>query len=152
MSREGDLMRRALKRVLVPSLKNLGFVPRAKGYHRADGEFVDLLMLQYWKYGGEFILEFARRGRGPMQTSWGPLVQEEDLDVGYLNPLDRARLEQIGRAAGPSLRGFQYAGYGEDAEKYNALATEVAALLPQVDLWLKNKQAGPNVHPFKTGA
>jgi hypothetical protein len=152
MSREGDLMRRALKHVVVPALKNLGFAGRTSSFRRVDGEFLDLLSVQYCKYGGEFILEFARRDRGPMQASWGAMVPEDKLTVAYLSSRLRARLEQRGRTMGPSLRGFRYAGFSEDPQRYELLANEVAGLLVQVDAWLKTKQAGPNVHPFDAAA
>lgn len=149
MSREGDLMRRAIKRILAPALQAHGFVARGPGHQRVEGPWLDLLSLQYWKYGGEFVLEFARRARGPLQTSWGPLVAEEDLDVAYVNPLDRARLRPTASVAGPSLQGFHFAGFGEDPERYLALATEAAALLPQVDAWLRDGHAGPGVRPLR---
>ncbi len=145
-------MRRALKRVLVPALVSHGFVLRGKGYQRREGEFLDLLSVQYWKYGGEFILEFVRRKQGPLQTNWGPLIPEDEIDVAYVAPLDRARLQQLGSAAGPSLRGFQFVGFGEESGRYKNVAQAVVVLLPQVDQWLKTKQTGPNVHPVKAEA
>lgn len=77
MSREGDLMRKALKRALLPELKLLGFDGTSSSFQRKSDKALDLLSIQYWKYGGQFILEFARRERGDLHTSWGEVIPEE---------------------------------------------------------------------------
>ena len=146
MSRNGDLMRKALKRHLFPELARFGFVWKTSNFQRIDTNFQDLLSLQYWKYGGEFILEFARRERGPFSTNWGPVIAENELDVTYLSPTLRARLEQLGPTTGQYLRGFDFSSFGEDALKYDQLAKEVASLLPQVNDWLKSGRRGDHVH------
>lgn len=146
MSRNGDLMRRALKRYWLPEMARLGFAGKSSTFQRFDGDFQDLLTLQYWKYGGEFILEFARRPRGDFITSWGPVIPEEKLDVAYLNPLSRARLAQRGPAAGPNLQGFDFASFGEDTAKYEAMAQTLVALMPEVDEWLRSGRQGAHIH------
>jgi hypothetical protein len=148
MSREGDLMRKALKRFLLPEVKRLGFSGSASKFQRTSTDWLDLLSIQYWKYGGEFVLEFARRERGALHTSWGEVIPEERLDVAYVNPLQRARLEQRGPASEEGFRGFKFSGFGEDIARYEALASEVAALLPQVDEWLQSGTAGEHIHAF----
>lgn len=156
MSREGDLMRKALRRHLVPALQQLGFTGTPSTFRRAGDGWIDLLSVQHWKYGGEFILEFARRGeRGPLHTSWGETVPEEKLDVAYLDPMQRARLQQrsfVASAADGGFGGFRFQGFGEDPRAYDALAGEVVALLPQVDAWLQTRRAGSHVHAFQAGA
>lgn len=152
MSRNGDLMRKAMKRLLLPELARLGFVGKASTFQRLGEDFQDLLTIQYWKYGGEFILEFARRGRGPLTTSWQEVVPEARLDVAYVSPTDRGRLEQRGERAGQYLRGFDFSAFGEDTGKYEALASEVAALLPEVDAWLASGRVGPHIHAFRRGS
>jgi hypothetical protein len=152
MSRSGDLMRRALRRFWLPEMVRLGFVGKTSTFQRLGVDFQDLLSLQYWKYGGEFVLEFARRERGPFVTSWGPVIPEEKLDVAYISPLLRARLEQRGPASGEYLRGFDFSSFGEDTLKYEVLAKQVASLLPEVDEWLKNGRNGEHIHSFRGDA
>src|SRR5262249_3816257 len=108
MASPGNLMRRALRRHLLPELRRLGFIGSSNTFQRLLPEAQDLLALQYWKYGGEFILEFARRERGVFETAWGEIVAEPEMDVAYVSPLQRARLEQRGPSAGPELQGFDY--------------------------------------------
>lgn len=141
-------MRRAFKRLLLPALQDLGFHGRGSTFQRALPQSLDLLSIQYWKYGGEFLLECARRERGPLHTSWGEVVPEEKLDVAYVDPRQRARLEQRGPTAGPGFQGFCFAGFGEDVARYEGLAAQVVALLPEVDAWLAHGRAGTHLRPY----
>jgi len=149
MSREGDLLRKSLRKYLLPELREFGFIGKSSSFQRAGSEFLDLLSIQYWKYGGEFILEFARRSRGDLLTSWGVLVPESKLDVAYVSPLERARLIMRPRASG--FGGFIFGGFGGDAAPYDQLALHVASLLPQVDAWLTLGEVGENIAPLSTG-
>lgn len=149
MSREGDLFRKALRRSLLPELRRLGFTGRTSAFQRADGDRLDLLDIQYWKYGGGFILEFASCARGPLHTSWGEVVPEAELQVAHIGPLQRARLQPGPQdPPGPAHGWFGFAGFSEDLERYERLAARIVALLPQVDEWLRTRTPGSHVHPL----
>lgn len=152
MSREGDLMRKALKKVLLPELKLNGFVGTTSSFQRLSPENLDLLSIQYRKYGGQFILEFARRERGAFSTSWGEIVPEEKIGVAHVSPLRRARLQRTHEESGEVFGGFKFSGFGEDLAKYNALASQVASLLPQVNAWLESGAVGENIHSLGRSA
>ena len=152
MSLEGDLMRKALKKVLLPELNRIGFTGTSSNFQRRSTENLDLLSIQYWKHGGQFILEFARSKRGALNTSWGEVVQEENIGVAHIFPLQRARLQQTLEASEELFRGFKFSGFGEDPAKYIALAHEVASLLPQVNAWLESGAAGENIHTLGRSA
>src|SRR5688572_28138412 len=147
MSREGDLMRKALRKHLLPALARLGFTGNAAHFQRARADTLDLLSIQYWKHGGEFVLEFARRGRGDFVASWGEVVPEAKLDVAYADVLGRARLEGR-RNSRSGFHGFAFDQLGEDAAAYEAIALRVVELLPQVDAWLERSEAGDHVRPL----
>jgi hypothetical protein len=148
MSREGDLMRKALKRHLLPALESLGFAGKSAKFQRLLPETQDLLAIQYHKYGGSFILEFGRRERGPLSTGWGDVVPEEKLEVMYLPVALRGRLQETAAATDDIFAGFSFKDFGEDSCKYDNLAERVAGLLPQVEAWLSTGEKGPNVHTF----
>ena len=152
MSREGDLMRSALKKVLLPELSRMGFTGTGSNFQRRSAQSLDLLSVQYWKHGGQFILEFARGKRGALKTSWGDVVQEEAIGVAHISPLQRARLQQTLETTEELFRGFKFSGFGEDPAKYTALANEVASLLPQVNAWLESGAAGENIHTLGRSA
>ena len=141
-------MRRAFKRHLIPRLSSLGFAGKSSNFQRLTATAQDLLSIQYWKYGGSFILEFGRRQRGPLLTAWGEIVPEDALDVAYLPVSDRARLQERSEVSPELFGGFRFEGFGEDVHKYDALAIRVAAMLPQVDAWLARREVGPDVRPF----
>jgi len=138
-------MRRALKQRFVPKLDQLGFAGRANSFQRILPNAQDLLSLQHWKYGGEFILEFARRERGALVSSWGKTVSEEEIEVAYIDPRHRARLEQVGPSAGAHLQGFDFSSFGTEFSKYEALANQVAELLADVDAWLRERRPSQHV-------
>ena len=146
MSREGDLMRKALKRELLPQLKLLGFIGATSNFQRKSDKALDLLSIQYSKYGGQFILEFARRERGELQTSWGEIIPEEKVNVAHVIPTRRARLQRNDEMFEELFRGFKFEGFGENQARYDALANQVASFLPQVNAWLETGVSGENVH------
>jgi hypothetical protein len=145
MAREGDLIRKAFKRHMLPGLASIGFVGRMPNFQRLFPDSQDLLTIQYHKYGGSFILEFGRRQRGSLQTSWGPLVAEEKVEVIYLPTNQRARLQEVESQASDLFAGFSFQHFDEDEQAYEALAIRVLGLLPQVDAWLSSGAKGPNV-------
>jgi len=152
MSREGELMRKAIKRHLLPALERLGFTGTSSKFQRLLPESQDLLAIQYFKYGGSFILEFGRRERGSLHTGWGPVVPEEKLEVIYLPVTLRGRLQETEAEteaeADILFAGFSFRDFGEEVDTYDKLAKRVAGLLPQIDAWLSTGAKGPNVHTF----
>lgn len=149
MTDSNRLMRAAIKKVLLPQLKPGGFTGSGYDFRRARPEWLDLLALQWGKHGGEFILEFARRPRGPMTASWGAVFQEQELTVAHTHPLERARLQPSVAPTGSGLCGFEFAHFGDEKAQYEQLVVMVVGLLPQVEDWLRNGNAGTCVRPVK---
>ncbi|QVL48823.1 MAG: hypothetical protein KFB96_25335 [Thiocapsa sp.] len=141
-------MRKSFRKHLVPVLAAAGFVGKSIHFMRLRNDAQDLLSIQYWKYGGSFILEFGRRDRGPLLTAWGPVIPEESLEVAYLPGGDRARLQERDAPSDDTFAGFSFAGFGEDVAKYERLALRVAGDLPQVDAWLSCGEVGPDIAQF----
>ncbi|SMC20201.1 hypothetical protein SAMN02745857_00860 [Andreprevotia lacus DSM 23236] len=135
MSREGDLMRRALRKRVLPLLAGMGFVGKTAHFQRRSELWLDLLTIQFHHHGGSFLLECGRTRRGDFQTHWGPLVPEAELEVAYLHR--RARLIDQSE-----FGWFAFAGFGEDLALYDAVAQRVAGLLPQLDDWLTGQGTG----------
>jgi hypothetical protein len=148
MSRETSLIRRAIRRHLLPALDGFGFHGGASSFRRVLPDCLDLLSVQFWKHGGEFILEFARCQRGDLTTAWGETVPEARLEIAYVSPLARARLVKDTPHSTSGFFGFEFAGFGEDGPAYDALVQSVASLLPQVDAWLVSGAVGANIRPF----
>jgi hypothetical protein len=149
MSREGDMMRGSFKSILIPALARRGFRGKRSTFRRSGPDYLDLLTIQYWKYGGSFILEFGRTSRGDFQTSLGPVIPEDKMDVVHLLPTSRARLEERDSIPDDIFHGFKFEGFGSEPARYDALATRVANLLPQVDAWLIRRNVGTSISPFQ---
>ncbi|NCA72532.1 MAG: hypothetical protein EOM91_21225 [Sphingobacteriia bacterium] len=141
-------MRKAFRKHLVPALAAAGFVGKSIHFMRLRGDARDLLSIRYWKYGGSFILEFGRRGRGPLQTAWGAVIPEGELEVAYLPVRDRERLQERDAPPDDTFSGFSFAGFGEDVLEYERLARRLAGCLPQVEAWLSHREVGPDVATF----
>jgi hypothetical protein len=113
---------------------------------------LDLVSIQWGRYGGEFILEFGSCEAGPIKTSWGEIVPEEKITVAHLSVMKRARLVPLVPSLGAQLHGFYFGDFGEDITEYDKLANTVSVMLVQVARWLEDGSIGPNVRPFKTAA
>jgi hypothetical protein len=148
MPSSGDLMRKALRKELLPALKRLGFVGKTSDFQRHREPILDLLSIQWGRYGGEFILEFGSCATGPLQVPWGEAIAEAKITVVHVNPLRRARLVPAVPSQGTQLHGFFSGSFGEDATQYQALVSSVSPLLEQVVAWLDSGVVGPNIRPL----
>jgi len=144
MALEDTLVRKSLKKFLLPALKDMGYNGKGWEFQRQSSS-LDLLSVQFWKYGGQFILEAARQPRGDLHTSWGEVVPESQLTVAHAPTLKRARLGPV-EGAGDSW--FVYSAFGDDQSRFDALARRVTELLPQLEHWLNTKEVGTHVRPF----
>lgn len=61
----------ALKERLVPALRVRGFKGSLPHFRRISSARVDLLTVQFDRYGGAFVVEIARCDTAGVTTSWG---------------------------------------------------------------------------------
>lgn len=152
MSSANRTIKAALKRRLVPHLIAAGFTGSYPDFRRRDGGRLHLLSVQFDKWGGGFMLEFASQPGGDLTMAWGEVVPEARLTTAYAAIADRARLLAV-RTAGATagdLRESWFRFEGLDPSGCDALVGQVIALLPQVDAWLRTRQPGPNISTFGT--
>ncbi|WP_313253980.1 DUF4304 domain-containing protein [Stenotrophomonas sp.] len=137
----GQLMAISIKKVLLPALRQLGFGGSGVTHFvRASDDHRDFLSIQYWTYGGSFILEFSR-----VPTDWvDPESGEVPKRVFETDPLLRRRL--IDTEQHKDFRGFSFKAFGSEQSRYDQLAASVVALLPQIEAWLEDGIQGPNIH------
>ncbi|WP_152984551.1 hypothetical protein [Stenotrophomonas terrae] len=131
----------SIKKVLLPEMRRLGFVGGGvANFARSSGDHRDFLSIQYWTYGGSFILEFSR-----IAATWvDPDSGEVPKRVFETDPLLRKRL--IDAEQHKDFRGFSFKTFGGEQSRYDQLAASVVALLPQVEAWLESGIKGPNIH------
>ncbi len=137
----GQLMAISIKKVLLPALRQLGFGGSGVAHFvRASDAHRDFLSIQYWTYGGSFILEFSR-----VPAAWvDPESGEAPKRVFETDPLLRKRL--IDTEQHKDFRGFSFKAFGSEQSRYDQLAASVVALLPQIEAWLEDGIQGPNIH------
>ena len=141
-------VRTAMKKFLEPFLKEEGFTGKFPHFQRKEGESLQLLSVIYDKWGGGFVLEFANHPTGPLTTSWGPVIPEREIEIGYA-PLDkRARLVRESKNRGSNEEFFRYEEIAENKEQCEALVALVINLFPQVNKWLRHREIGKNVSPY----
>ncbi len=141
MRTSGQLMAASIKKVLLPALRQRGFGGSGvANFVRSSDAYRDFLSIQYWTYGGSFILEFSR-----IPANWvDPDSGEVPKRVFETDPLLRKRL--IDTEQHRDFRGFSFKAFGSEQSRYDQLAASVVALLPQVEAWLESGTQGPNIH------
>ena len=141
------IFRSAMKKLLEPKLAHEGFTGKYPHFRRSDGEVLHLLSVIYDKWGGGFVLEFAAHPPGPLNTSWGTVVPEAELDVAYASPDLRARLVPSSDG-GLKNEFFRYEEIRNNKQLCEQLVASVVEAFPQVNEWLRHKSVGPNIKPF----
>ena len=109
MKTPGQMMAISIKKVLLPEIRRLEFVGGGvANFVRSSGDHRDLLSIQYWTYGGSFILEFSR-----VPTTWvDPDSGEVPKRVFETDPLLRKRL--IDTEQHRDFRGFSFKAFGSE--------------------------------------
>jgi len=125
-----------------------GFAVSYPHFQRKRDDHLELVSLQHDKWGGGFFLEFAKHKAGDLETSWGELVPEAEIEVAYTDPGTRARLLAATRHSNTSQDYFRHESFANDLAQCDALVSEVVRLLPQVFEWFENGSVGPNISPF----
>ena len=143
MARANRSIKSALKSILAPHLTAEGFTGQSPEYVRREGETLHLLSVQYDKWGGGFYLEFAAHPAGDMTTAWGEVIPEASLTVAHTPVAVRARLQETGSSSSTSEMWFRFEGLSDAG--CASLVGHVVDLFPQVDAWLRDGRAGPNI-------
>ena len=87
----------ALKSTFVPALRRLGFKGSLPHFRRLLPDRVDLLTVQFDRYGGGFIVEISRCGPTGVTTYWGKHIPATKVTAHDLDPEKRHRLRSPGR-------------------------------------------------------
>jgi hypothetical protein len=106
MSESHDGMVRALKAIVVPRLHELGFAGSYPHFRRRGETRLDLLMFQFDRHGGGFVLELARCPPVDLGLPWGDRVPVDEIRAFQPPISQRARIQH---RPGPSrMDWFRY--------------------------------------------
>lgn len=125
-----------------------GFNVRYPCFQRKRDSRLDLVNFEHDKWGGGFFLEFAIHDAGDLQTSWGEIVPEAEIEVAHTDPATRARLLATRKPSNTPKDYFRYDTFADEREKCDALIENLVGLLPQVFDWFEEGTVGPNIAPF----
>ena len=122
-------MNAALRDRFVPALRKRGFKGSLPHFRRVGEDRIDLLTVQFDKYGGGFVIEIGRCPLQGVTTSWGKKIVPAKVTVHDLHHGDRRRLGSP--APGEDGRWFRYDG----RRSVKTAADAAASLLPEADTW-----------------
>lgn len=124
-----------LKQLVIPHLRALGFKGSFPHFRRLLEDRTDLLMFQFDRYGGGFVVEIAKCPPGDFVTSWGERIPAKKLEVYYLHPDRRFRLGTASTGEDHWFR-YDHGGHWRRHQVFERLAHEVVQLLDeQAVLW-----------------
>jgi len=124
-----DEMLAALKAHLLPVLRDHGFKGSLPHLRRARENRIDLLTIQFDKWGGGFVIEIARCGSEGITTHWGKEIPPGKVTAHDVHPDQRHRLGSP--KPGVDGRWFRY----DSGASCESVAKQVVSMLPEADTW-----------------
>ena len=126
-----DEMNAALRAELIPALRSAGFRGSLPHFRRLLTDRIDLLTVQFDKYGGGFVIEIARCEPGGVTMHWGQKVPPGKVTAHDVHPDSRFRIQA--RPGSGTDDWFRY-------EHAKPLHVARAALrsLPEAEKWWAN--------------
>ena len=113
----------ALKKSVIPVLRELGFTGTYPHLRRVHVTHVDLLTFQFDVNGGGFVIEVARCGIGGITTDSGKYIPASRAKIWDIHPEQRFRLKPGEGHGTDSWFRFESGRYGD-------VAKQVLAILP----------------------
>ena len=123
-----DDMVLALKREVVPALRQRGFTGSFPHFRRLWSARVDLLTFQFDQWGGGFVVEIAKAGGEGVTSASGAKIPAARLKAHDLHPKDRLRL-------GASGSGQDFWFRYDQSAPVEAVAREVTNHLERAESW-----------------
>jgi hypothetical protein len=85
-------MEAALKKLVIPALREEGFTGSFPHLRRIKEEGVDLLTFQFDRNGGGFVVETGKGNKEGFTTHWGKHIPATKLTAWDLHPNQRKRI------------------------------------------------------------
>jgi hypothetical protein len=93
MSTTTDQMKKALREIVVPRLRERGFTGSFPHFRRRRIDRIDLLTFQFNRHGGGFIIEIGQCPPEGYTTYWGKPKAADEVTAWDLSPRERARVQ-----------------------------------------------------------
>lgn len=124
-----DEMNSSLKKVFVPALRQRGFKGSLPHFRRPTREQIDLLTIQFDKWGGGFVIEISKCGAEGLTTYWGQHISPNRVIAWDVDPNHRPRLGAV-RAAEDG-HWFRF----DDGTPTDRVAQMAVTYLAEADQW-----------------
>jgi hypothetical protein len=126
---KNDSMIAALNAVFVPTLRERGFKGSFPHFRRIKPDRIDLLTVQFDKWGGGFVVEIAKCGSEGITMPWGLQIPPNKVRAWDVYPPHRPRLG----APSPGQDGvwFRY----DDGTPLETVARRVLTYLPEAEAY-----------------
>jgi hypothetical protein len=85
MSDSRDQMIAALREIILPVLRDMGFKGSFPHFRRIRDTQIDLLTFQFSHYGGSFVVEVAHCEPGGFTTPWGKHIPPKQVRAHDIN-------------------------------------------------------------------
>lgn len=143
MSENRDKMVAALKEIVVPTLRDMGFGGSFPHFRRQRGEQLDLLTFQFSQWGGSFVVEIAYCPSIGYTLPNGKAVSADQARVHHQSYHSRLRL---GVRPPPNKRDHWFRFEPDSPSIYSDTALEVLPLLRSQaeSYWQRHEHTEPN--------
>ena len=122
----------ALRKILVPVLRQRGFTGSFPHLRRIARDRIDLVSVQFDKWGGGFVVEVAKSAADGFTTHWGEKIAPGKVKAHDLHPNERLRL---GAKGSEDDHWFRY----DTGGTVEAVAQDVVSCLEQAETWWARK-------------
>src|SRR5215471_550489 len=92
MGNSREQMIAALREIVVPVLREMGFSGSFPHFRRFRDTRIDLLTFQFNRYGGSFVVEVAFCLPDGITTAWGKHISPQKAQAHDVHPKHRLRL------------------------------------------------------------
>jgi hypothetical protein len=86
-------MTQALKSIVIPKLRDRGFIGSFPHFRRIGQERIDLFTFQFDRHGGGFIIEIAQCAPNGFTTHWGKQIPPQKVTAHDMHPDQRIRIQ-----------------------------------------------------------
>jgi hypothetical protein len=135
MTREN--MNEALKEIFLPALRSAGFKGTLPHFRRTRKECIDLLTIQFDKYGGGFVVEISKCNLEGMTTYWGKVIPPTKVTAHDMHPNQRHRLGSP--APGQDGHWFRF----DNGTTTHGAADSLCTFLPEAERWWTQPNQSP---------
>jgi len=118
----------ALKRIVIPALRRLGFSGSFPHFRRRGCKMIDLFTFQFDRKGGGFIIEIAQCSLERIKTHWGKHIAPNKVRAWDVHPDQQLRLQPHPGSGTDSWFRFDF---GDT----DAVARSVLPFLEQANVW-----------------